>query len=141
MGLKEIIADFRERNEKQLTQFAAELLQNQQFTDALVQAVQMATTARNEVDKRLQGAFKAMSLPGREEFDAVAGKVKDLAKSLSDLDNRISRLARQIEEKMKAGEEAKTLRSELEAKDKELRAKEKELASLQKKMNAAAAAQ
>ncbi len=102
MALKDIAEDLMKRSEKQLTQFAAELLQNKQFTEALVQALDIATQARNQVDKRLQNYYRQFNLPDRKELETIAGKVKDLAKSLSDLDNRISRLARQVEDSLKA---------------------------------------
>lgn len=139
MGMIDIFEDLLQRNEKQMTEFAAELLQNERFTEGLVKAIEMATEARNQMDRRMQGTLKSFNLPSRREFETLGEKVKDLAKILSDLDNRISRFGRQLDERLQAASgnaetEAKLAEaeSELKKKDKDLKAREKKIKELEK---------
>lgn len=126
MGVKEILDDVMERNEKQLTQFAAELLQNERFTESVVRAIELSTTARNQMDTQMQGLLRAMNLPDREHFDNVIEKVKTLSKTLSDLDSRITKLSARLKEEstaMAGAEEAQARVAELEAENAKLQAK------------------
>lgn len=118
MGVKEILDDVMERNEKQITQFAAELLQNERFTEGVVRALELSTTARNQMDTQMQGVLRALNLPDRAHFDNIAQKIQTLSKTLSDLDGRITKLSAKLKADSGAAAEAETLKAkvaELEA--------------------------
>lgn len=134
MGIREIIEDVFERNEKQLTQFAADLLSNPRFADAVVRAFEMSTEARNRFDENVQPALQALGLPQREDFEALADRVKTLSKSLSEIDNRLSRLTRQVDQSASAAAGAKKDAAEIEALRDELAKKDAALEAAEEKL-------
>ena len=144
MGVKEILDDVMERNEKQLTQFAAELLQNERFTESVVRALELSTGARNQVDSQMQGVLRALNLPDRAHFDKLLEKIKTLSKTMSDLDSRITKLSSKLKQDAGAAGDTEALEAkvaELEAKlekrDKDLKKAKKDLKRVEDELAAA----
>lgn len=144
MGVKEILDDVMERNEKQLTQFAAELLQNERFTESVVRALELSTGARNQVDTQMQGVLRALNLPDRAHFDKLLEKIKTLSKTMSDLDSRITKLSGKLKQDTGAAGDTEALEArvaELEAKldkrDKDLKKAKKDLKKVEDELAAA----